>query len=180
MATKTHVRGEIEAVNDFGLRIRGDWFNYSKYPGKTVADLAGHDRGDFVDLVVNDKWIDQLMIDPNRGADPYEEPVAARVRYAGRDKVVDFPAAGNDTRRSGVREFDDVTRQMVPAGTTVAKQRSSAAAGLPKEEQICRQCCLKAAAEAYQPTGEEPFEVAIAVISIAKEFEAWAMGRMAA
>lgn len=181
--SKLQIRGEIEAVNEYGIRIKGDWYNYSKYPGKTVQDLPTHDRGETVIVQVNDKWIDRLAV-----VDPFEEDApAARVRHSGRTKTVDFPAAGNDTTR-GVQLIEaPVTngtngnyRKLMDGPMPARSERPAAASsGLTKDEQICRQCCVKAAAEAYQPTGDEPYETALAVITIARELEAWCMGRAA-
>lgn len=62
-SNRTQVRGKVEAENPNGIRIAGEWYNWSRYPGKTQEELGATflRTGDHVDLVVSSgKWIESI------------------------------------------------------------------------------------------------------------------------
>ena len=51
----TKVRGIVETVNDKGIKIDGEWYNFSKYNRVETPS-----EGDEVEIEVREKWIKSL------------------------------------------------------------------------------------------------------------------------
>jgi hypothetical protein len=49
------IRGTVEAVNDKGVKVDGEWYNFSKYDEVDIPN-----EGDEVELEVAGKWIKNL------------------------------------------------------------------------------------------------------------------------
>lgn len=146
------VTGQVEGVNDSGIKVDGFWFNYSKYPGKTLADLPMHSEGDVVDLKVKDKWIEQLS---------RREASSARSQREVRVPVEE--------------EAEEEPRPRRSARRVLAAPADPDDAGMNFE--VRRLAILSAAATAYQPTDEHPDDVAVSVLRIAELMESWVLGR---
>ena len=89
------VRGIVEAVNEKGIRVAGQWCNYSRY-----AEVPRPDVGQWVELVVKNRFITGLKLLGPNGAAPLPEPgedaprrAAARRTAAPLDTAPDSDAA---------------------------------------------------------------------------------------
>ena len=50
------VRGRVEAINDTGMKINGEWWNFSKYHEAAIPN-----EGDLVEVELKDKWIKSVQ-----------------------------------------------------------------------------------------------------------------------
>ena len=92
------VRGVVEAVNEKGIRVAGQWCNYSRY-----AEVPRPDVGQWVELVVKNRFITGLKLLGPNGAAPLPEPgedaprrAAARRTAAPLDTAPDSDAVPDD------------------------------------------------------------------------------------
>jgi hypothetical protein len=152
--TTEQIRGRVEQTNEKGLKVDGQWFNWSQYTRSTVRP----DEGDDVELeIARGKFINDARIvgKGGQGALGFDDDDP----FGGEAPAPPRAASGSQAARSAIPPSPAAARLATP--------------NADRNTEIRRLALIKAAADYAAARGIEPEEV----VTLAARWEEWVIER---